>query len=109
MVPCTSASGQLAAAPASQVVPGPATAWSLETQLGKMRPTSRSEEMAVGQKGRDMGVREVVGKVNRVEQSGRNLRDIASDPFFGGVQPSARGAQFCNLSLNVERSFFFLI
>lgn len=50
-----------------------------------------------------------MGKVNWVEQSGRNLRDIASDPFFGGVQPSARGAQFCNLSLNVERSFFFLI
>lgn len=57
MVPCTSGSGQLAAAPAPQVVPGPATAWSLETQLGKMRPTSRSEEMAVGQKGRDMRVR----------------------------------------------------
>lgn len=43
-----------------------------------------------------MGVRDVVGKVNRVEKSGKNLRDIGYDPFFGG-------AQFYNLSLNVRK------
>lgn len=43
-----------------------------------------------------MGVRDVVGKVYRVEKSGKNLRDIGYDPFFGG-------AQFYNLSLNVRK------
>lgn len=32
-----------------------------------------------------MGVREVVGKVNQVEKSGKNLRDTGYDQFFGGV------------------------
>lgn len=51
-----------------------------------------------------MGVRDVEGKVNRVEKSGKSLRNMGYDPFFGGVQVSGRGTQFYNLSLNVRKA-----
>lgn len=49
-----------------------------------------------------MGVRDVVGKVNRVEKSGKNLRDIGYDPFLVELN-------FITVVLMLERSFLFIL